>query len=132
MRDSKPSSSDLDEFLAIYPPAVRDLALKARELVVQTVPNAIEMIDRSSRVIGYGYGSGYKDMICSLVMSKTGVKVGVARGTELPDPHRLLQGAGRVHRHVQLKTLADVEHPGLKQLLEAALAAWKQRTAAAR
>jgi hypothetical protein len=111
---------------------VRNLALKARELVLQTVPNAIEMIDRSARVIGYGYGSGYKDMICSLVMSKTGVKVGIARGTELPDPHHLLQGAGKVHRHVHLKTVADLKHPGLKQLLEAALAAWKQRTTAAR
>jgi hypothetical protein len=127
-----PTSSEVDEFLATYPPAVKDIALPARELVVQTVPGATEMLDRSARCIGYGYGSGYKDMICSLLMSKTGVKVGIARGTELPDPHQLLQGSGKVHRHVQLRNVADVAHPGLKQLLEAALAAWKQRTAASR
>jgi hypothetical protein len=127
-----PIPSDVNEFLATYPPGVKEIALKTRELVVQTVPHATETIDRSARLLGYGYGPGYKDTICTLLLSKTGVKVGIARGTELPDPHRLLQGSGKVHRHVQLKCPADVDHPGLKQLLEAALAAWKHRTAASR
>ena len=54
------------------------------------------------------------------------------RHSELPDPHRLLQGSGKVHRHVQLRSVADVANPGLKQLLEAALAGWRHRTAAGR
>ncbi len=127
-----PIPSDVNEFLALYPQLVRDIALAARELVRQTVPDAIETVDRSARLIGYSYGPGYKDTICTLLMSQTGVKVGIARGSELPDPARLLQGSGKVHRHVQLRTVADVANPGLKHLLEAALAAWKQRTAAAR
>jgi hypothetical protein len=127
-----PIPSDLDEFLALYPPGVKDIALAARELVLQTVLNATETVDRSARLIGYSYGPGYKDTICTLLMSKTGVKVGIARGSELPDPNRLLQGSGKVHRHVQLRSAADVANPGLKQLLESALAAWRQRTAAGR
>jgi hypothetical protein len=124
--------SEVDEFLALYAPGVKEIALAARALVVQTVPNATETLDRTARVIGYGYGPGYKDTICALVLSKNGVKVGIARGTELPDPDRLLQGSGKVHRHVQLRTVDDVGNPGLKQLLEAALAAWRQRTATSR
>jgi len=123
-----PVPSDVAELLAPYPQGVKDIALAARELVAQAVPNAKETVDRSARLLGYGYGSGYKDTICTLLMSKTGVKVGIARGTELPDPHQLLQGSGKVHRHVQLRNVADVSNPGLKQLLEAALAAWRQRT----
>ncbi len=127
-----PLPSDVDEFLALYPPGVRDIALAARELVVETVPDSTETVDRSVRVIGYGYGRGYKDTICTLLLSKTGVKVGIARGSELPDPAQLLQGDGKVHRHVQLRSVADVANPGLKDLLEAALAAWRLRSATGR
>jgi hypothetical protein len=127
-----PIPSEVDEFLALYPPGVRDIALAARALVLETVPNATETVDRTARVIGYGYGPGYKDTICALILSKTGVKVGIARGTELPDPDQLLQGSGKVHRHVQLGTGDDVANPGLKQLIEAALAAWRQRAGAGR
>jgi len=122
-----PIPSDVDKFLALYPPEVRDIALAARELVAQAVPNATETVDRSARLIGYGYGPGYKDTICTLLLSRTGVKVGIARGSELPDPTQLLQGSGKVHRHVQLRTVGDVTNPGLKHLLEAAVAAWRQR-----
>jgi hypothetical protein len=38
-----------------------------------------------------------------------------------------MQGSGKVHRHVQLQTIADLKQPGLKSLLEAALSAWKKR-----
>jgi hypothetical protein len=124
-----PVPADLDDFLSLYPAGVKDIALAARELVVQTVPNATETVDRTARLVGYALGRGYKNTICTLLMSQTGVKVGILRATELPDPDGLLQGSGKVHRHVQLRSVADVAKPGLKQLLEAALAAWKQRTA---
>jgi hypothetical protein len=127
-----PIPPDLDEFLAHYPTGVKDIALAARELVVQTLSDATETVDRSARLVGYSYGPGYKDTICTLLMSQTGVKVGIARGSELQDPDGLLQGAGKVHRHVQLRSVADVQNPGLKQLLQAALAAWRKRAAAGR
>jgi hypothetical protein len=127
-----PVPQNLANFSALYPSGVKDIVLAARELVLQTVPDATETADRSARLVGYGYGPGYKDTICTLLLSQTGVKVGIARGSELPDPDRLLQGSGKVHRHAQLRTVADVANLGLKQLLDAALAAWRQRTAAGR
>jgi hypothetical protein len=72
-------------------------------------------------------GPGYKGLVCTLLLSKTGVKIGIARGSELPDPKPLMQGSGKVHRHVQLQTIADLKQPGLKPLLKAALSAWKKR-----
>jgi hypothetical protein len=47
--------------LGPHPSAVKDIALAAPDLVVQTVPDAMETVDRSTRLIGYGYGSGYND-----------------------------------------------------------------------
>ena len=50
------------------------------------------------------------------------------RGGELPDPRHLMAGSGKLHRHVQLRSTADLKNPGLTALLEAAVAAWKRRT----
>ena len=90
------------DFLAQYPPSVRDLALELRQMILMTIPGALETVDRASRVVAYGFGPGYADMICTIIPSKTGVKLGIVRGAELPDPHGLLEGAGKLHRHVAL------------------------------
>jgi hypothetical protein len=113
--------------LAPFPPEVKDLALAARDFLAQALPGAAETADGPAKLIGYSYGPGYKGLVCTLLLSKTGVKIGIAHGSELPDPARLMQGKGKVHRHVQLRTTADLNQPGLKPLINAALSAWQQR-----
>ena len=121
----------IDELLAGYPEQVRTTTEAARTLLQNALPNIEERVDESAKLIGFSYGPGYKGVVCTLILSKTGVKLGVFRGAELPDPRNLMAGEGKVHRHVQLRNPADVDMPGLKPLLKAALAAWKARTAAA-
>jgi hypothetical protein len=122
-------------FLDSYPPSIRDLALQTRTLVLESLrslPHTDEAVDTSARLIGYGCGPGYAGMVCTLIPSRTGVKLGFYRGAELPDPRRLLEGAGKVHRHVGLRVPADLTKPGLKALFKAAVAAWKERNAGRR
>ncbi|RPI63017.1 MAG: DUF1801 domain-containing protein [Lysobacterales bacterium] len=121
---------EADSFLEAYPDGVRELADAARKALAKALPGAAEGVDKPGKMLSYSYGPGYKGLVCTLLMSKTGVKVGIFRGSELPDPAGLMQGAGKVHRHVQLRTAADLERPELKQLLAAALAAFRARTAA--
>ena len=123
MRDAK----DIESFLAPYPPEVSDLALSARDFLAKALPGAEETLDESAKLLGYGYGPGYKGLLCTLLLSKNGIKLGISHGSELPDPKQLMQGSGKVHRHVQLRTKNDLKQPGLKPLLKAALAAWKKR-----
>jgi hypothetical protein len=89
------------------------------------------MVDASARVIGYGFGAGYADLICTIILSKGGVKLGIVGSAELPDPNNLLEGAGKRHRYVPLAKPSDLGKPGLKSLLEARVAAWKKKTLAA-
>jgi hypothetical protein len=122
------NATEVETLLAPYPREVRDVALAAREFLADTLPGAAETVDGSAKLLGYSYGPGYKGLVCTLLLSQTGVKLGIARGSELPDPKQLMKGSGKVHRHVQLRTRADLKQPGLKPLLKAALAAWKNRT----
>jgi hypothetical protein len=122
-----PNATDIETFLAPYPSEVRELALATRDFLTNALPGAAETIDTSAKLFGYGYGPGYKGLVCTLLLSKTGVKIGIAYGSELPDPKHLMQGSGKVHRHVPLKTISDLKQPGLKTLLKAALSAWTTR-----
>src|SRR5262245_6150042 len=121
--------TNIDTFIAAYPPEVRVLIGATRKVLAEAFPGAAETLDESARLLGYSYGPGYKGVVCTLILSRTGVKIGVVRGSELPDPKGLLEGSGKVHRHVALKSPTDLKRPGLKPLLKAALAAWKARNA---
>jgi hypothetical protein len=126
------TNDELNELLEAYSPNVRDTALAARSLINGAMPDVKEMVDKSARVIGYGFGAGYTDMICTIILSKTGVKLGLVGGAELPDPKRLLEGSGKRHRYVALAKASDVKKPGLESLLMAGVAAWKKRSKAGR
>jgi hypothetical protein len=120
----------VDTFLAAYPEQVRETTAAARQLLQATLPGVAETVDESAKLLGYSYGPGYKGVVCTLIMSQTGVKLGIFRGSELPDPKHLMAGTGKVHRYVPLRSVDDTKQPGLKQLLKTALTAWRTRNRA--
>jgi hypothetical protein len=116
-----PPNADVSELLASFSPKVRDLALAARSFVLEKIPNVIEMVDAKARIVGYGYSPRYTDQVCMIMPTKVGVNLGIAYAMELPDPKKLLQGTGKLHRHVKLKSRLDLENVALHALLKAAL-----------
>jgi hypothetical protein len=122
-------STRIDTFLAGYPKSVQAIAVAARAFLEDALPSISESLDESAKLIGYSYGPGYKGFVCTLIMSQTGVKLGIFRGSELPDPNRLMTGAGKVHRHVQLRSVDDLRQPSLRRLIDDAAAAWRRRNA---
>ena len=122
--------AEVQRLLDALPSSTRALALAVRKLVLATLPgDVIELADAKARVIGYGYGTGYRDMVATLILSKAGVKLGLAHGASLPDPSGLLEGSGKVHRYVAFTDLAHVGRPAVKTLLRSGLAAWRKRSA---
>jgi hypothetical protein len=113
----------IEQFLAAYNPEVRALALQLRSLVLEVMPGAVEQVDVPSKLIAYGYGKKYADLVFTLMPAKAWVTLGVYRGAQLPDPQGLLEGTGKVHRHVKIRTKADVESQALKKLMQDAVAA---------
>lgn len=118
---------DVADLLEPYSPEVQKLALATRAFVLRLIPNAIETVDTKSKIIGFGFGSGYKDMICSLMPAKSWVTLGIGWGAELPDPQKLLEGSGKVHGHVKLKAESDLKTPALQAILKAGLQRWESK-----
>ena len=118
-----------DEMLARCEAPVAAIANAVRRNLLALLPGVTEEADPAANVIGYGFGPGYKHLVCTLILSRKGVKLGFYRGAELPDPHALLTGSGKVHRYVEIASPEAADDPRLEELIRAAAAAWRARSA---
>jgi len=116
-------------FLSQYSEPVPEYALQLRAVVSKLLPNIIEQLDIPARMIGYCYGQKYVDMICTIIPSKKGLKLGFAWGIDLPDPDHLLEGTGKISRYVEIKSAQQIKSPAIKRLLKEALKAYKKSMA---
>lgn len=101
-----------------------EIAAAARALIgqIQAVyPDAVVSVDGGD--IGFGSGSGYKGLRFVVSPHKAHVTLGIAQGVGLPDPAGLLEGSGKVHRHVKVRTPEEAARPELVDLLRARMAA---------
>jgi hypothetical protein len=120
--------SPIESLFQNYAPEIAELARHVREFLVRSIPNGIEIPDVKAKIIGYGYGSGYKDLVCTLMISRQGIKIGFNRGSEFRDPSKLLTGSGKVHRYVEIGHTSDLKNAALDDLIVQGLAAWKARS----
>jgi hypothetical protein len=87
-----------DDLLAGFPVSIHEIAERLRECLLELIPGAIESVDREN--IGLGVGKGYKGLAFVITPRPGYVMLGIAGGASLNDPTGLLQGKGKVHRHV--------------------------------
>jgi hypothetical protein len=75
-----------DKILAQFPQSVAATGSSLRQFLLGHLKGITEQPDPKANVIGYSYGAGYKELICTIILSKKGIKLGFYKGTELPDP----------------------------------------------
>jgi len=114
------TDKQINEILSQYDELVFTRALKLREVLFANLPGVTEQIDNSAKMIAYCYGQKYAELICVIIPSKKGLKLGFNRGTELPDPDHLLEGTGKISRYVQIKSEEQINSKALKNLIEQA------------
>ena len=113
-------ADSLEQFLSAYPPEVRDLALQTRALILDALPGAVELVDAPSKIVAYGYGSKYADLVCAIQPQKSYLNLIFSKGATLPDPAGLLAGTGKRARHVKVTSAEDLARPGVRVLIETA------------
>ena len=115
--------------LARYDEDIALLAGRLREFLHAAFPGLVEEVDAKANLIGFGFGPGYTGAFCTIIPSKKGVKLGIVRSAVLPDPEGLLEGTGRVHRYVVIRSEADLHRPALHVLLHLAAEVCRARIA---
>jgi hypothetical protein len=124
----RPPGAQLLDLLAACPPDVAHLALAVRELVLSEEPDSEEVLySVYAEVIVFKLPGRPGGAFCYVAAYAWHVNLGFYRGAELPDPHRVMKGAGKKMRHIRFDSLDDVDHrivPGyiraaIEQTLEA-------------
>jgi len=119
---TRPPGRQLLGFLAGCERPVADLALALREVVLEEAPDAVEKVYQTYTVaIWFGFGPKMKDMFCYIATSTNHVNLGFNRGALLPDPNRVLEGEGKIMRHVKFRSVRDLERPFVRRYIRAAM-----------
>jgi hypothetical protein len=110
-------------YLAAYDPHISNLALALREVVLEEAPDAIESIVKGYAVtIGFSFtGKPLKDGFCHIVTYSSHVNLGFNRGALLHDPNRVLQGTGKLIRHITIRKENELDRPFVRRYLQAAI-----------
>ncbi len=110
------------DMLVHLTPQTKRLAEALRLLISEVYPEVVEVPWPRLKVIGYGIGPKKStEHFCYIGLHRDHINLGLNYGLALPDPDRLMEGAGKKFRHVKITTLQDLERPGLKKLLHAAV-----------
>jgi len=107
----------VDEFVQTRVlPEFHPIVAMIRDLMKECAPQAKE-------IISYGIPSYRVNRIIAVISpTKKDITFAFSRGAEFEDKYSLLQGVGKVSKHVKLKKLADVNKDALCYYIQQALA----------
>jgi hypothetical protein len=110
-----------DELVEPFPEATGETARRLLATARELIPDAVESCEGGD--YGIGTAPGYKGLVFVITPQERGVRLGIAGGASLDDPDGLMQGRGRVHRHVKLAEPAAADAPALRDLMRRAVQA---------
>ncbi|HRN72942.1 MAG TPA: DUF1801 domain-containing protein [Ginsengibacter sp.] len=97
---------------------VKHLAREVRKLIYSIYPGVVEVVWVRQQNVGFGTGKKKNsEHFCWLMPASKHVTLGFNYGAELPDPHGLLEGSGKLFRHVKVKSLVQLQNKDLIDLL---------------
>lgn len=115
----------VEEFLSSLPAGVQAIARELVGVARKRMPGAHEFIYHNA--VGYSVSDSPFDRICYIAPQKKGyVNFGFFFGAGLPDPNKLLIGAGKRLRHVKIWSVDGAKNPALEKLIAAT---WKEAPA---
>jgi hypothetical protein len=119
-------SSPSPEFILMdHSPEVRHLAERLRNLICETVPEAVENAYPGWHAIGYRHPeSGY---FCAIFPQSTDVRLAFEWGVLLPDPQHLFSGNGKQVRFVDITAEGEILETAIRELLLAAVSLPRDR-----
>ena len=119
----RPPDSEYLALLRPYGDVIQKLALAARKLILEEAPEAGEFVYEVYTIADHFSFTGRPgDAFVFTTTHANWVNLGFNFGSVLSDPQGLLRGEGKFIRHVRIAQTADLEVPGVRQLVRAAIA----------
>lgn len=127
--NTDPRLGTFEEILAPHSKDVTKIAWTLRELIEGADAESFEVPRAGEKAATYGVGSSkMKQAYCYIMPQKSYVNLGFFHGTRLPDPSRIMEGTGKLLRHVKVRSIEDVRRPELLELVKQAIQDRRQTT----
>ena len=117
------AEKQLDRFLDAYTPEIARLARESLAKLRRRLPNATELVydNYNALAIGFAPSERASEGIFSIALYPTHVLFFFLQGAKLPDPERLLQGAGSQVRHIRLESEKTLDRADVKAMMARAM-----------
>lgn len=110
--------ADFEQVILSFSSPIQSLAREARKLIHHILPEVVEVAWVQQKNIGFGTGAKKKtEHFCWLMPATKHITLGFNYGAELPDPSYLLEGTGKLFRHVKISSAEQLMNPALMEIL---------------
>ncbi len=114
-------AEQFEQIITDFDSQVQELARGSRQLIYDVLPRVVEVVWTTQGSAGYGTGpKKMSEHFSWIIPHKNHVNLGFNYGSELLDPENLLEGTGKLMRHVKIRKPEDLDNPALRQLIEVA------------
>jgi hypothetical protein len=119
----RPPDPEYLKLLLPYGEAIQKLALGARKLILEEAPEAGEFVYEVYTIADhFAFTERPSDAFVFTTTHGNWVNLGFNFGALLPDPNGLLRGEGKRIRHARIAQAKDLDAPGVRELVRAAIA----------
>src|SRR6185503_10256215 len=109
---------ELIRFLKRFDPAIRELALDARELVLRVLaPSNESVLDVYVLAMNYGFSERMKDQVMYIAVYAKHINLGFHWGARMDDPEGVLEGNGKQLRHIRIESRTDLGTPVIRNYI---------------
>ncbi len=114
-------SQAFTQILQTVQPQVQELARTTKSLIEGVLPDVVEVVWPKQNIASYGVGpKKMSEHFCYIALLKKRINLGFYYGADLDDPTHLLEGTGKLLRHIKISQSEQLDDPALYQLVVAA------------
>ena len=111
------------QILQTVQPQVQELARTAKSLIEGVMPDVVEVVWPKQNIASYGVGpKKMSEHFCYIALLEKRINLGFYYGADLDDPTHLLDGTGKLLRHIKITRSEQLDDPALHQLVVTASA----------
>jgi hypothetical protein len=120
---SKSPAAQLEIFIDKFSPEIAEQVRAVLKKMRARLPSTVEMVydNYNALVIGFCPVEKASEVILSIAVYPRHINLCFFAGDRLPDPEKLLQGSGKISRHIRLDETEMLDRPAVKALMKAAV-----------
>jgi hypothetical protein len=118
---SRPIHPDFQYYLDFKSEGLINLFCDLRKFILELYPDCNEMFYQTHATTSvFSISDKLADAFCLVPIYSNHLNLAFGKGTLLKDPHKLLNGTGRLMRHIPIEKPGDYRNPKVKALLKEA------------